>query len=94
LIAMQIDKSNVEILWNYALVGYILLFGDAIFQIIPKNKPLSLMTKLTTIAVIFLLSVMIICEVESPKFYYAAEWLVISLSLLLIVNYFLKARKA
>lgn len=93
LIAMQTDKTNVEILWKNTLVGYILLFSDSIFQITPKNKPLSLITKFTTIVMMLFFIVMITCQIESPTVYSISGWLVVFLSLLILVNYFMKARK-
>lgn len=93
LFAMEGYKPRVHALWNYTIIGYILLCGEAIFQIIPKRKPLTLITKVSTIILLVFLIVMIVFQLGSPLFYFISEWLIIICSLLLIVNFFLKTKE-
>lgn len=94
LFLMDNNKDNVTSYWNYALVGYVLLCGESILHLIPANKPFSTTSKMATFGVMFFFVVMIAFQLESPNVYYVAQILVILLSLMLLVNYFLKARKA
>jgi hypothetical protein len=94
LFMMESDKGLVYSLWDFTLVGFILLCGEAIFQIIPKKRPLSLTTKILTISILALFTSIVVFQIGSPTLFYFAEWLMILLSLLLIVNFFLKTKKA
>jgi hypothetical protein len=94
LFLMESDKGLVYSLWDFTLVGFILLCGEAIFQIIPKKRPLSLATKILTISILALFTSIVAFQIGSSTLFYIAEWLMILLSLLLIVNFFLKTKKA
>lgn len=91
---MNSNKELVYSLWNITMAGYILLVGDAVFQIIQKKKALTLATQISTGILLIFLIVIIMFELGSPLFHYITEWLIIACSLLLIVNYFLKAKQA
>ncbi len=90
---MESDKGLVYTLWDFTLVGFILLCGKAIFQITPKKKPLSLPTKALTISMVALFTSIVIFQIGSPTLFYITEWLMIVLSLMLIVNFFLKTKE-
>jgi len=94
LLSMNNNKDLVYTLWDLTLAGYVLLLADAIFQIIPKKKPLSLITKASVSVLLLFLLAIIMFELGSPLAHYITEWLIILCSLLLVVNYFLKAKKA
>ena len=94
LFLMETDKGLVYSLWDFTLIGFIFLCGEAIFQIIPQKKLLSLPTKILAVSILALFTSIIVFQIGSPTLFYIAEWLVAILSLLLIVNFFLKTKEA
>lgn len=94
LFLMEADKELVYSLWDCTLVGFILLCGEAIFQIIPKKKLLSLPAKILMISILVLFTSILVFQIGSPTLFHIAEWLIAILSLLLIVNFFLKTKEA
>ena len=94
LFLMETDKELVYTLWDFTLVGFILLCGEALFQVIPKKKLLSLPVKILTISILVLFTLILVFQIGSPTLFYIAEWMIAILSLLLIVNFFLKTKEA
>lgn len=94
LFSMNLDKELVYSLWDFTMVGFIFLVGEAILQIIPKKKPLTWLTKASTAVLLIFLIVIIMFQLGSPLVHYITGWLVVLFSLLLIVNFFLKTKKA
>lgn len=94
LFLMETDKELVYTLWDFTLVGFILLCGEALFQVIPKKKLLSLPVKILTISILVLFTLILVFQIGSPTLFFIAEFMIAILSLLLIVNFFLKTKEA
>lgn len=97
LSSLSIIKMNMACyydLWSITLAGFILLSGDAIFQIIPKNRPLTLVSKIVTALLLTSLLSMLAFGTESPTMYSFTEILLILVALLLLGNFFIKKNRA
>ena len=97
LSSLSIIKMNMAWyydLWSITLAGFILLSGDAIFQIIHKNRPLTLVSKIGTALLLTSLLSMLAFGTESPTMYSFTEILLILVALLLIGDFFIKKNRA
>lgn len=89
---MYFDRSYVSSIWNLCLLGFIVLCGLTIFQLIESNKITSRLTKLLVLISTFYLSLICILELRSPIHFQIIGSSIFVLSIMIIINIIMKKK--
>ena len=87
---MYVDRSYVDSLWHITIILFIFQSGRLLYRIIPENTLFSIISRWAVVIAVGSMEYLILFEKSSPLFFTVSGSILVLLSIVIVIGFFVK----